>query len=107
MAVDYLKTYLNIDPNDYSAAMEARIRGEEPQADSSPSVDETTHDDAATKKFGRHRSHANDAKADNQPHKWMISRLNGSNCSFKITNRMHASSDRASSRWSRSTSYGG
>jgi hypothetical protein len=31
MAVDYLKTYLGIDPNDYSA-MEARIRGEEPQA---------------------------------------------------------------------------
>jgi hypothetical protein len=31
MAVDYLKTYLNIDPNDYSS-MEARIRGEEPQA---------------------------------------------------------------------------
>jgi hypothetical protein len=33
MAVDYLKTYLGIDPNDYSA-MEARIRGEEPQAQS-------------------------------------------------------------------------
>ena len=31
MAVDYLKTYLGIDPNDYSS-MEARIRGEEPQA---------------------------------------------------------------------------
>ncbi len=31
MAVDYLKTYLGIDPDDYSA-MEARIRGEEPQA---------------------------------------------------------------------------
>ncbi len=31
MAVDYLKTYLGIDPNDYSA-MESRIRGEEPQA---------------------------------------------------------------------------
>jgi hypothetical protein len=34
MAVDYLKTYLGIDPNDYSA-MEARIRGEEPQAQDS------------------------------------------------------------------------
>jgi hypothetical protein len=33
MAVDYLKTYLGIDPNDYSS-MEARIRGEEPQAQS-------------------------------------------------------------------------
>jgi hypothetical protein len=33
MAVDYLKTYLNIDPNDYSACMEARIQcSEEPQA---------------------------------------------------------------------------
>jgi len=31
MAVDYLKTYLGIDPDDYSS-MEARIRGEEPQA---------------------------------------------------------------------------
>jgi hypothetical protein len=31
MAVDYLKTYLGIDPNDYSS-MESRIRGEEPQA---------------------------------------------------------------------------
>ena len=31
MAVDYLKTYLGIDPNDYSS-MEARIRGDEPQA---------------------------------------------------------------------------
>jgi len=31
MAVDYLKNYLNIDPNDYSA-MESRISGEEPQA---------------------------------------------------------------------------
>ena len=31
MAVDYLKTYLGIDPNDYSA-MESRIRGEEPPA---------------------------------------------------------------------------
>ena len=31
MAVDYLKTYLGIDPDDYSA-MEARIRGEQPQA---------------------------------------------------------------------------
>lgn len=30
-SVDYLKTYLGIDPDDYSA-MEARIRGEEPQA---------------------------------------------------------------------------
>jgi len=33
MAVDYLKNYLNIDPNDYSA-MESRIRGEEPPAQS-------------------------------------------------------------------------
>jgi len=33
MAVDYLKTYLGIDPNDYSS-MEARIRGEEPPAQS-------------------------------------------------------------------------
>ena len=31
MVADYLKTYLGIDPDDYSA-MEARIRGEEPQA---------------------------------------------------------------------------
>ena len=31
MAVDYLKTYLGIDPDDYSS-MEARIRGDEPQA---------------------------------------------------------------------------
>lgn len=34
MAVDYLKTYLGIDPDDYSS-MEARIRGEEPQAQAS------------------------------------------------------------------------
>jgi len=34
MAVDYLKTYLGIDPDDYSS-MEARIRGEEPQAEAS------------------------------------------------------------------------
>jgi hypothetical protein len=33
MAVDYLKNYLNIDPNDYSA-MESRIRGDEPPAQS-------------------------------------------------------------------------
>jgi len=33
MAVDYLKNYLNIDPNDYSA-MESRIRGDEPLAQS-------------------------------------------------------------------------
>tara|TARA_R110002012_G_scaffold276037_1_gene462876 strand:+ start:351 stop:1460 length:1110 start_codon:yes stop_codon:yes gene_type:complete len=33
MAVDYLKTYLGIDPNDYSA-MESRIRGDEPPAQS-------------------------------------------------------------------------
>jgi hypothetical protein len=32
-----------------------------------PTHDETTHDDAATKKFGRHRSHANDAKATTSP----------------------------------------
>jgi hypothetical protein len=42
MAVDYLKTYLGIDPNDYSA-MQSRIAGtpvrgrSEPEADSSPS----------------------------------------------------------------------
>ena len=65
MAVDYLKTYLGIDPNDYSA-MESRIRGEEPQA-LSPIHDETTHDDAATKKFGRHRSYADDAKTATSP----------------------------------------
>jgi len=34
MAVDYLKTYLGIDPDDYSS-MEARIRGDEPQAQAS------------------------------------------------------------------------
>lgn len=34
MAVDYLKTYLGIDPDDYSS-MEARILGEEPQAQAS------------------------------------------------------------------------
>ena len=33
MAVDYLKNYLNIDPNDYSS-MESRIRGDEPPAQS-------------------------------------------------------------------------
>ena len=33
MAVDYLKDYLNIDPNDYSS-MESRIRGDEPPAQS-------------------------------------------------------------------------
>jgi hypothetical protein len=74
MAVDYLKTYLGIDPNDYSCNGSPHPWR---RATSTISThDETTHDDAATKKFGRHRSHANDAKADNQPHnqphKWMI-----------------------------------
>ena len=51
MAVDYLKTYLGIDPDDYSA-MEARIRGEEPQAQ--VPLHATTHDDASTQKLVRH-----------------------------------------------------
>jgi hypothetical protein len=56
MAVDYLKTYLGIDPNDYSS-MEARIRGEEPQA-RTPVMMRQPMMMPQTKKFGRHRSHA-------------------------------------------------
>jgi hypothetical protein len=110
MAVDYLKTYLGIDPNDYSS-MEARIRGEEPQARTPVMMRQpmmmpqqrSLGDIEAMQLIPRQQPAPQPAPQVDDRYQG----LTGSNCSFKITNRRHASSDRASSRWSRSPSYGG
>jgi hypothetical protein len=114
MAVDYLKTYLGIDPNDYSS-MEARIRGEEPQARTpvmmrqpmmmpqqrslgdieamqliprqqpAPQVDDRYQ--GLMDQIAALRSQIEGMQAPQPAPQVDIPRLNGPNCSLKITNR--------------------
>jgi hypothetical protein len=74
MAVDYLKTYLGIDPNDYSS-MESRIRGEEPQAQApimmrQPMMMPQQRSLGDIEAMQLIPSTSN--QPHNQPHKWMI-----------------------------------
>jgi hypothetical protein len=110
MAVDYLKTYLGIDPNDYSS-MEARIRGEEPQAQSPVMMRQpmmmpqqrSLGDIEAMQMMPRQQPAPQPAPQVDDRYQGLMDQI----AALRSQIEGIASSDRASSRWSRSTSYGG
>jgi hypothetical protein len=110
MAVDYLKTYLGIDPNDYSS-MEARIRGEEPQAQSPLMMRQpmmmpqqrSLGDIEAMQMMPRQQPAPQPAPQVDDRYQGLMEQI----AALRSQIEGFASSDRASSRWSRSTSYGG
>jgi hypothetical protein len=110
MAVDYLKTYLGIDPNDYSS-MEARIRGEEPQAQSPVMMrqpmmmpqQKSLGDIEAMQMMPRQQPAPQPAPQVDDRYQGLMDQI----AALRSQIECFASSDRASSRWSRSTSYGG
>jgi hypothetical protein len=118
MAVDYLKNYLNIDPNDYSA-MQSRIAGtpvvddQFARRDSSPSVNSLRNfgmpqqrslgDIEAMQLIPRQQPAPQPAPQVDDRYQGLMDQI----AALRSQIDGFASSDRASSRWSRSPSYGG